>query len=83
MHLDDNSDYMTIWKLAHNWGNADHNRSDENTISLEIKNYIHRLLEASYKREISVRTHQRRMVLLKGVEPTTYDYESDSSSFSN
>lgn len=63
MHLDDNPDYMTIWKLAHDWVNADLKGSDENTISFEIKNYIHRLLEASYRRDISVRTHQRRIFI--------------------
>ena len=57
MHWDDNPDYETIWKLAHNWVNADPNESDENALSPELKKYIHRLLEAVDQRHISVRNN--------------------------
>ena len=63
MHIDDNPDCSTIWKLAHNWVNADPDKSDENSLSLELRKYIHYLLEASQKGDISVRTSFRKIFI--------------------
>lgn len=63
MRLDENPDYETIWKLAHNWANVDPEESDANALSPEIKKYIHRLLDAVRNRDISVRNDFRRIFL--------------------
>lgn len=61
MHLDENPDYETIWKLAHNWADVDPEESDENTLSPELKQYVHRLLEAVDRQDISVRNNFRKI----------------------
>lgn len=58
MYLD-NKDFQTVWQLAHNWVNADPEKSDCNALSAELKEVIHRLMSAAFNRTISVRT--RRM----------------------
>lgn len=58
MYLD-NKDYQTVWQLAHNWVNADPDKSDCTALSAELKEVIHRLMSAALHRGISIRT--RRM----------------------
>lgn len=60
MYLDSKEDYQTVWQLAHNWVDADCEKSDSSALSKDLKEAIHRLMSASINRNISVRT--RRMI---------------------
>jgi hypothetical protein len=57
MYLD-NKDFQTVWQLAHNWVNADTEKSDCNTLSAELKEVIHRIMSAALHRGISIRTRR-------------------------
>ena len=55
MYLD-SKDFQTVWKLAHDWVNADPNKSDLNSLSPDLAQAIHRLMGAMLSRNISART---------------------------
>ncbi len=55
MYLD-SKDFQTVWQLAHNWVNADPNKSDLGALSPELVQAIHRLMGAMLSRNISART---------------------------
>ncbi len=61
MYLDSN-DYQTVWRLAHNWVDADPDQSNPDALSDELKNSIHRLIHAAMNRALPSRT--KRFVLL-------------------
>lgn len=52
----DGKDFKTIWQLAHDWVDADPEKTDINAVSSELKDAIHRLMLASFNEEISIRT---------------------------
>ena len=58
MYLENNPDYKTIWHLAHNWVNADPNKTNTSAISPKLREYIIRLVIAVRNRVITARTRQ-------------------------
>ena len=52
----DGGDFQTVWRLAHNWVNADPDTSDVNSLSPELIQAIHRLMIAMRNRDIAART---------------------------
>ena len=56
MYLENNPDYMTIWQLAHNWVNADPNKTNASEISPKLREHIIRLVIAVRNRVITART---------------------------
>ena len=52
----DGGDFQTVWRLAHNWVNADPDTSDVNALSPELVQAIHRLMIAMRARHIAART---------------------------
>ena len=73
MYLD-GRDFQTVWQLAHNWANADPNKSDPNTLSFELVEAIHRLLSAIVIRAIAART--RRISILDNDSIGTVIFDS-------
>lgn len=59
MFLDDNPDYQTVWQLAHNWADADPDRTDTNAIPPKLRENIIRLVLAIRNKKISARTRKR------------------------
>lgn len=62
MYLD-SKDYQTVWQLAHNWVGADSLISDQNQLSGELKQSIHRLLSASINHAIPSRTRRFKLFI--------------------
>ena len=60
MYLDTH-DYQTIWKLAHNWSNADLEYSDEVSLTPEVKFFIQRIMIAINQGKITVRNRRYRI----------------------
>jgi len=52
----DGGDFQTVWRLAHNWVNADPDTSNVNSLSPELMQAIHRLMLAMRNRDIAART---------------------------
>jgi hypothetical protein len=63
MFLDNKEEFQTVWQLAHNWIEADPDKTDTNAVSSELKNAIHRLLLAITSKNITART--RRWAILE------------------
>ena len=57
MYLD-SVDYQTIWKLAHNWSSADADSSVEDSLTPEVKIFIHRIMAAINQGKITVRNRR-------------------------
>lgn len=55
-YLNNESEYQTIWQLAHGWAGIDHHTSDPNNLSPEVRKGIHRVMIAIRNKLISVRT---------------------------
>lgn len=58
MYLD-NSDFHTVWKLAHNWTGLPLDGTDPANVPTPLREAVHRLLHAIVLGEISVRTRSR------------------------
>jgi len=63
MFLDDNPDYQTVWQLAHNWADADPDKTDTNAISPKLRENIIRLMLAIRNKKISARTRKRSIFI--------------------
>ena len=63
MFLDDNPDYQTVWQLAHNWADADPDKTDTNAISPKHRENIIRLMLAIRNKKISARTRKRSIFI--------------------
>jgi hypothetical protein len=59
MFLDENNDYLTVWKLAHNWANVSPDNSDPSALPNEVKQGIHRTLSAIANRAITARNRKK------------------------
>jgi hypothetical protein len=55
MHVENNPDFKTVWQLAHNWVNADPDKTNPNEISPELRIAILRLMRAIANQEITAR----------------------------
>jgi len=55
MHVENSPDFKTVWQLAHNWIEADPDKTDPNAISTELRIAIHRLMHAMSTKEITAR----------------------------
>ena len=58
MYLDDNPDYQTVWKLAHNWVDANPDETDTNAIPPKLREHIIRLILAIRNKDIAARTRK-------------------------
>lgn len=58
MYLD-NSDYQTVWKLAHNWVSIKPNEYTLPEIPADLKGAIQRLMHAGHNSLIAMRTRRR------------------------
>jgi len=58
MYLD-TYDFMTVWKLAHNWSGENPDTSDPENLSEETKEAIYRILNTIGWNRLSVRTRSR------------------------
>jgi len=55
MHVENSPDFKTVWQLAHNWIEADPDKTDPTAISTELRIAIHRLMHAMSTKEITAR----------------------------
>lgn len=55
MHVENSPDFKTVWQLAHNWIEADPDKTDPSAISTELRIAIHRLMHAMSTKEITAR----------------------------
>lgn len=62
MYLD-SKDYQTVWQLAHNWVDADPEKSDPNLLPDELKHSIHRLMSAAINQAIPSRTRRFKLFM--------------------
>ncbi len=74
MYLDNKEEFQTVWELAHNWRNADPNKTDVNNLSLDLKTAIHQMIYAARAQEISVRTRQRSIFIGDSIFTLIFDF---------
>lgn len=55
MLVENNPDFKTIWQLAHNWAGEETDKTDPDTISLDLTLAIDRLIRAIRNKKISAR----------------------------
>lgn len=74
MYLDNKEEFQTVWELAHNWRNADSNKTDVNNLSFDLKTAIHQMIYAARAQEISVRTRQRSIFIDDSIFTLIFDF---------
>jgi len=74
MLLDNEKEYLTVWKLAHHWAGADSHQTDTSTISIDVKNIIHRLLQAIKEKRISAQTRRWFILLDDSISTSPLDF---------
>ncbi len=74
MLLDNEKEYLTVWKLAHHWVGADSHQTDTSTISIDVKNMIHRLLQAIKEKRISAQTKRWFILLDDSISTSPLDF---------
>lgn len=73
MYLD-SKDFQTVWRLAHNWVDADPDKSDPAALPDDLKEAIHRLMQAAFSQTISVRTRKRSFFFEESFLASIFDH---------